>query len=306
MHNQGKHWPQRETHHHVVHTSRGPVEVLESGQGWPVLYFHGTGAGNDIVPIIEHALIDAGFRLIVPNRPGYYATPLSCGRTPEDCADLAADVLDRLGIQGAAVIGTSGGGLAAASFATRHATRTVALVLQCAMVHPFASSRWPPRKLRWLHLLFRYQGVCLPILRFGFRRALRELYRNPNGIVCDMSGERHIEICDDRATHALVPLLVQSELRCAKQPAGIENDWANAGVASCLKPGAVRCPTMVLHDRADPLVPFAHAEWALRCITHAEHCDLHAGGHLIWVGKDRERMCNERAEFLRRNFSSTK
>ena len=60
--------PQPDVHTQVVQTTRGPVEVLESGQGWPVLYFHGTGAGNDLVPAMEQPLLQDGFRLIVPNR----------------------------------------------------------------------------------------------------------------------------------------------------------------------------------------------------------------------------------------------
>lgn len=297
---------QVEVRQHVVRLRAGPVEVLEAGDGRPVLYFHGTGAGNDLVPAMEHALVRDGFRLVVPNRPGYYGTPLACGRTPEDCADLAAELLDRLGIGRVAVIGTSGGGLAAASFAARHPARTAALVLQCAMVHPFASGRWMPVKLRRLCLLFRYHRVFLPVLRVGFRRSIRELRRNPGGVVSDMSGGRYDEVCDDPATRALAPRLVESELRCARQPSGIENDWANAAGAAGLKPGSVRCPTLVLHDPADPLVPFANAEWAVRCIPQAELCDLHAGGHLIWVGADAARMRERRTAFLRRHFDSTR
>ena len=118
-----------------------------------------------------------------------------------------------------------------------------------------------------------------------------------------MSGQRHAEICDDEATRRLVPLLVDSELRCAQHPAGIENDWANMAGERWLTPDSVRCPTLILHDRADPLVPFAHVEWAMHCIPRAEFCDLHAGGHLIWVGKDGGRMRKERAAFVRRHFN---
>lgn len=304
VHDQRALWPQPEVRHHVVQTATGPVDVVEAGCGPPILYFHGTGAGADLVPIMEHTLVGAGFRLITPNRPGYCGTPLSCGRTPRHCADLSAELLDRLGVERVAVIGTSGGGLAATAFAARHPARTVALVLQCAMLHPFASGRWMPRKLRRLHLLFRYQRLFLPVLRLGLWRAVRELRRNPGGILYDMAGERHAEVRDDQATRELVPLLVESELRCAQQPAGIENDWANAVGEVWLAPASVRCPTLVLHDRADPLVPFAHAEWALHCIPHAELRELHAGGHLIWVGKDGERMGEERTTFLWRHFGA--
>jgi len=139
-----KFWSTGEISLKQVETSRGLLEYADVGQGLPILYFHGTGAGNDAAIIMERSLLDDGFRLIVPNRPGYYGTPLSCGRSPSDCADLAAELLDQLDIERVVAIGTSGGGLSAPSFAARHPTKTVALVLQCALSHRFASSRWMP------------------------------------------------------------------------------------------------------------------------------------------------------------------
>ena len=94
-----------------VETSRGLLEYADVGQGLPILYFHATGAGNDAAIIMERSLLDDGFRLIVPNRPGYYGTPLLSGRSSNDCADLTAELLDQLHIERVVVIGTSGGGL---------------------------------------------------------------------------------------------------------------------------------------------------------------------------------------------------
>jgi pimeloyl-ACP methyl ester carboxylesterase len=133
---------------------------------------------------------------------------------------------------------------------------------------------------------------------------MRKLERNPNRIVRYMSGERYAEIGDDAATQRLAARLVDSELRCARRPAGIENDWFNAVGKPWLTPNSVRCPTLILHDRADPLVPFAHAQWAMRCIPTAKLIDLHTGGHLIWVGKDAGRMRRERSAFVRRHFEA--
>ncbi len=289
-------------HNQQMETSKGLVEFADVGRGPAILYFHGTGAGNDAAVIMERLLLEDGFRLIVPNRPGYFGTSLACGRSPNDCADLAAELLEQLNIERAVVIGTSGGGLPACSFAAQHPGRATALILQCALCHPFTSSRWMPRQLRWLYPLFRYHRLCLPILRIGFRWEMHKLRRDPNGVVSYMSGERQAELYDDEATNALVPLLVESELRCARLPAGIENDWANAVDEDWLRPDSVRCPTLILHDRADPLVPFAHVEWAMNCIRDAEFCDLHAGGHLIWVGKHGSKMRDVRAAFIRRQI----
>src|SRR5437867_4148693 len=91
-------WPQHLPENQTVKTPNGPVEFRDAGDGPPVLYFHGTGAGNDLVLVMEDSLVKAGFRLVAPNRPGYYGTPLSSGRSTADCADQAAQLLDVLGL----------------------------------------------------------------------------------------------------------------------------------------------------------------------------------------------------------------
>lgn len=145
MRNADDFWFTGEIEQRQVQTSKGPVEYADVGQGIPILYFHGNDVGNDAVVMMEKSLVDDGFRLIVPNRPGYYGTPLQCGRSPNDCADLAAELLDQLRVERVVVIGTSGGGPPASRFAAHHPQRTIALVLQCALSHPFDSSRWMPR-----------------------------------------------------------------------------------------------------------------------------------------------------------------
>ncbi len=110
----------------------GPVEFAEAGQGPAIVYFHGTSGGCDVVFPMEQELLDAGFRLIVPNRPGNFGTTLGRRTSGADCARLAVAVLDSLGVAEVSVIGTSGGGPAALSFAALFPERTTALVLQCA------------------------------------------------------------------------------------------------------------------------------------------------------------------------------
>ena len=65
----------------------------------------------------------AGYRVLTPDRPGYLGTPIVNGGTPERQADLAAALLDTLGIDRVAVVGLSAGGPGAIQFAVRHADR---------------------------------------------------------------------------------------------------------------------------------------------------------------------------------------
>jgi hypothetical protein len=52
------------------------------------------------------------------------------------------------------------------------------------------------------------------------------------------------------------------------------------------------------------IVPERHAKWALTSIPGAKACKLHAGGHLIWLGKDAGRMKQERIAVLRQHLSA--
>jgi len=297
-------WYTTPVENRTVSTSKGVVEYADIGDGPAILYFHGTGAGNDAALLMERTLLDEGFRLIIPNRPGYNGTPLSCGRTAADCADLAAELLDQLEINRVAVIGTSGGGLGSCSFAARHPARAACLVLQCALTHPFESARWMPPHLRKYFVLFRYPRLFLPILRIGFRREMRKLERNPQSQLDYFCRDRP-ELRDDTATRSLLQFLVAMELRCAHRPQGIENDWANDVGEPWLVPGSVACPTLILHDQVDPLVTTDHVDWGLKCIPHAIHCNLDACGHLLWTGRDAMKMRSVRGDFLRRYSSAS-
>ena len=144
----------------------------------------------------------------------------------------------------------------------------------------------------------------LPVVRLGVRRELRRYLRDTNQIARVMSGQRYDEIRNDSVISELAAVFVQTLLRCAQQRLGMENDWANMMGEAWLEPGCVRIPTLILHDRADPLVPFAHAEWARQAIPTAELCDLRLGGHIIWLGAEASRLRQERAAFLRKHIQA--
>src|SRR5262245_21464777 len=112
----------------IVQTARGPVEYDMRGQGPTVLHFHGGNVGHNGWFMLSH-LMNAGFTVLTPDRPGYLGTPLANNGSAEAQADVAAALLDTLGIDTVAVVGISAGGPAALQFVLRYPNRTRALVL---------------------------------------------------------------------------------------------------------------------------------------------------------------------------------
>jgi pimeloyl-ACP methyl ester carboxylesterase len=287
---------------HRVTTPFGDVEYLDVGEGLPILYFHGTGAGADVMPPLERPLLDDGCRLIIPNRPGYWGTPLDECHSAADCADLMAALLGQLNLQRVVVIGTSGGGPAAADFAARSPQRTAGLVMQCAQSHAWDGPQWLPDRQRWLYPLLRYRWLR-PGLNTAHRLAGRLTPASVGPVLRFFSGARYDDLRDDKAVHDLMEQLVTSSARCVRQPAGIDNDLEILfDPASTVPPNAIDCPTLVIHDRADPVVPFCHAEWTRQAIPHARWTDHTLGGHLIWFGRDVAAMHAERMRFVREVF----
>jgi len=113
----------------IAKTSAGVVEFLARGEGPPVLVFHGTPGGYDQAMLLGSELLAAGFQIIAPSRPGYLRTPLATGLLPEQQADAMAALLETLGVQSVAVLGSSAGSPAAIQFAVRHPEQVRALVL---------------------------------------------------------------------------------------------------------------------------------------------------------------------------------
>jgi pimeloyl-ACP methyl ester carboxylesterase len=279
----------------------GPVEFAEEGQGPPIVYFHGTSGGCEVVFPMEQELLDAGFRLIVPNRPGNFGTTLAQRTSGADSARLAVAVLDSLGVAKVGVIGTSGGGPAALSFAARFPERTTALILQCAQTHRWDDLSWWPKLNRWIYPLTRTR-LARRLFYAAYVTECRLLYRMPQAFIKTMAGPRFDEIRHDAATWALYRVMRAPCLKSLSQPAGMRNDWETMETGAFSDAREVRCPTLVIYDPLDPLVPECHAQWALSAIPGARECKLHAGGHLIWLGKDADRMRSERVAFQREHM----
>lgn len=280
----------------VVETACGPVEYSEAGTGEPILYFHGTGLTGEVMLAIESSIIDDGFRLIIPNRPGYGRTPLSPRRSAVDCADAAAGLLDSLGIADVGVMGSSGGAAFAASFAINHPSRVKSLVLLCPQLHRWDHKRWLPRTSRWT-LPFLKHDILRALLLKSYRIWLRRM--TVARFLETEAGDRYPDVAGDPTSQALAAMTLAAMGRGAKY-AGFENDLVIFSTEDVIGDTcSLGMPTLVLHDAADPMAPVDHVDWFASRFPECERVSVRAGGHLIWIGPGADVMHGTRVRFLR-------
>jgi len=104
------------------------LDVLERGQGAPILYLHGgAGIGRD-APFID--LLARDRRVIAPSHPGFGKSALPDWLdSVDDIAHVYLELMDRVGLTRADLVGLSIGGWIAAEIATKVPERIGRLVL---------------------------------------------------------------------------------------------------------------------------------------------------------------------------------
>jgi pimeloyl-ACP methyl ester carboxylesterase len=106
------------------------LELFETGEGPPILFLHNGGGFDPEQPFVR--LLSAAHRLIAPSHPGFGRSTLpdwidSC----DDIAYVHLELMDRLELRQADIVGCSIGGWIAAELATKSPGRVRRLVLVC-------------------------------------------------------------------------------------------------------------------------------------------------------------------------------
>ena len=100
------------TPHPIALPDGRTLDVLVAGpEGAPlVVNLHGTPSGHDLAPGVQRAAEEAGLRIASIARPGYAGSTRLPGRSVADVVPDVLAVVDALGADRFAVMGTSGGG----------------------------------------------------------------------------------------------------------------------------------------------------------------------------------------------------
>lgn len=255
-----------ESNSQIAETSAGPIEYRMDGDSGPiVLFLHGTPGGYDQSTSME------GYRVLTPSRPGYLRTPIEAGRTPLEQADVYAALLDLLGISSVLVMGASGGGPSAISFAARHPERTSALVAIEVVSQPIRLG----------------EGQQLPsFLSSDFALwatlSMTERFMGAEGIVellVTHPPNRQL-ILDDPEKTAIINSLMWSLWPVSQRDAGQQNDMLQFKTLD-LPAESVTAPTLIIHGNEDESVPFPQSEMLARQIPHAVFHVVEGGDHMM-------------------------
>src|SRR5450432_617512 len=93
----------------TIETSFGTLEYAVMGVGEPILIVHGAAGGYDQGIDMTSAIAGRGYQLIAPSRFGYLRSTMPRDLTTAMQADAYAQMLDRLGIDKANIVGISAG-----------------------------------------------------------------------------------------------------------------------------------------------------------------------------------------------------
>ena len=310
-------FPLPEVQSALIDGGAGKVTFTRDGpsNGPLVLYFHGWGDDYRGVMPLECGLADAGFRVLLPHRPGYQGTLLEGARNgkqypwegPSQTADLFAKLLDNLygtGKWNVAVVSMSGGTPSALAFASRYAAQTRAVVLQGGLTQPFSDPKYVPQPFRQQYEIafnkFGFAGDDLSKVLFALLVKLRETFLTDEDTIQALIGERLSEAKQDTAFKAVSAKMLFDD------GTNRNGEWSDVGHTFFAKSpycewGNITSPTLLVHDPKDPFVPIVHAEEAMAKLPSATLQRYALGGHMIWVGQDARRMHEARVEFLRQH-----
>jgi pimeloyl-ACP methyl ester carboxylesterase len=244
---------------------------------------HGIFGGFDQGLVIARGNVGNEFQSIIPSRFGYLGTPLPDDATPADQADAFACLLDALGIQQAAVLGTSAGGTSAMQFALRHPDRCAALVLFSSATPGETEAGLPPEPMaKWM---FK-SDFLFWLMTTYFRSSLKSMMGVPKGF--ELTPEHKADVAEVMGT--ILPVNPRSE--GAVFDMFVSNPDVNTGYPL----EEIGAPVLIVNAVDDPLTLYKNAQAAAERIPGARLVTIEDGGHMM-LGHE-ERVKSEIVTFL--------
>lgn len=272
----------------IIETERGIVEYdLTGGDGPVVLVSHGGIGGVDQARIMAAWLDESRFRILSVSRPGYLGTPLKSGPTIEAQADLFAALLDKLGVESAAVISASAGGPPAYMFAVRHPERTWALT---AIDSVSGYYEMPETAGAVAQAIFTTDFGQKFLKKLGELRPdlfLKQIFTSESYFTKKQIDE-HMEYAlgSESAKHFVKAFMDTMNPYKPRKP-GTDNDMMLYRELTHLPVEKIQCPSLIIHGTHDADVKFYDGVYAYEHIPGAERFWIEEGDHLgFWLSEN--------------------
>jgi 2-hydroxy-6-oxonona-2,4-dienedioate hydrolase len=254
---------------HFVQTKAGRVHYEEAGQGHPVVLMHGSGPGAtgssnfapNIGPLAER------FRVIAPDAPGWGQSDPVGPDADRDAVGALLSFFDEIGIERAALVGNSMGGMTTLRFAVEHPDR-VSHVVTMGAPSPIRPTALSPAGMS--------EGM----------KVLLETYADPTAanfkrlvqIMCFDPAFATDELAEARAAAAQQrPEHLQNFLGGFRSPSGggIAPPFFSLGG----RVAEISAPAMIVHGRDDRTVPMEHSLNLVAMIPNARLIVFNRCGH---------------------------
>ncbi|OGN93204.1 MAG: hypothetical protein A2Z71_01905 [Chloroflexi bacterium RBG_13_50_21] len=273
----------------IAQTSKGRIEYTLLGRGPVVIVCHGTSS-DCFSTELSQPLVDAGFCVLTPSRPGYGRTSLSVGRSAGEATEGLIALLDGLTIQTCSVIAISGGGPTGVTLAARLPLRVIRLILAEAISQPENRPNEPSYKNQ-MAFYGPMHGVMWRMLGLLGRVSPRSMARQTLSIFSTHDPDEALSKLSDQEIKSICQFYQGRSSR-----KGALNDATHTVGAELLQ--SVQQPTLVIHSREDKSVPFSHAEWSLKNIPQSTLSEAGFTGHFFWIGPEFHRISQSMVKFL--------
>ncbi|MDH6679492.1 pimeloyl-ACP methyl ester carboxylesterase [Rhodococcus sp. LBL1] len=256
-----------------VVTDKGVLCYHEAGDGPPLLLLHGSGIGvsgwrnyrGNLEVFAKH------FHCYILEFPGFGVSDPVDGHPVLTAASSVVRFMDALGIESAAMIGNSMGGVVGVNVAMRHPQRVSKLVA-IGGVGPNIFSQNPSEGARLL------QDFADAPTREKLVRWLRCMVHDP-AVITDERIEERWETAGDPASHKTLAAMYGSESFAMQQRMMAQSDaapyWSTMH--------KVQCPTLLTWGREDRQCPPDMAMIPMRLIPDAELHIFPKCGHWVMI-----------------------
>lgn len=247
----------------TVQTEDWKIHYNEAGEGHPVLMLHGSGPGatgwSNFGPNLK--ALSQNFRVIAADMPGW-GESAAVTYDERDHVEAALQLLDALGIEKAAFVGNSMGGMTALRFATEH-----------------------PERMS--HLITMGSGSPGPLL-FGAGdgpteglKTLRQGYRDPS----QETMRRLVEVMTFDSSFVTDELIRQRADAARSRPDHLANFIAGMDrglpFLDPVKLSQIQLPTLLFHGRDDRVVHYEHSLKLVALVPHAQLVLINRCGHWL-------------------------